>query len=392
MAKVVKMFSSADADMKDYHKKIWKHRGMVTLKYAGLLVLMLFIVFGIRYYLSNRTYSGYSIVSATERKDTLTTRYAMFGENILKYSRDGVSYTDEKNSLLFNITYTMQNPILALSEKAGVVADKNGNQIYTFDQTQQKGEIKTLLPIKQLAVSNQGVVAVLMEESNSYKLEVYSAEGKLLGDGIFDPKVSGYPLNLSISSNGTKIAISFAQVSGSKFSSCVAVYNFDNVGENYVDQLVFAQNYADYLIPEVHYFDSSIFAVVGDGILAFYEGNQIPELVKEIPLKNKVKSVFYGKDSVGLVSESKKGSELQIYDMKGNKISEISFDLDYENISISDNSVLIYNDTEMGLYSYGGKECFRQSFENSVIDIFPTKSRSRYLFIYTNETQIVKLQ
>lgn len=392
VAKVVNIFSSMDADMKNYQKKIWTHRTAVILKYVIIICLVLLAIFGIRFYLNNRTFSGYSITSTTERSDTLTTRYAMFGENILKYSRDGVSYTDEKNSLLFSITYTMQDPILALSEKSGAVADKNGSQIYIFDQTQQKGQITTLLPIKHLAISNQGVVAVLMEDSSSAKLEVYSSDGKLLGDGVFDLRDAGSPMNLSISSDGTKIAIVFAQVSGSKFTSCVAVYNFDNVGENYVDHLVFAKNYSEYMIPEIHYFDASVLAAVGDGVLAFYEGSQIPELVEEITFEEKIKSVFYGKDNVGLVFAGKTGNILKIYDTKGNLLSEVSFDLDYDNIRIGDNGIVIYNDTELGLYSYSGKECFRQTFETSVVDIFPTKSRSRYLFIYTNETQSVKLQ
>ena len=45
MAKVVKFMPSMDEDMKDYHKKIWKHRIAVILKYAlviGLFVLLLF--------------------------------------------------------------------------------------------------------------------------------------------------------------------------------------------------------------------------------------------------------------------------------------------------------------------------------------------------------------
>jgi len=386
------MFASMDADMKNYHKKIWAHRTMVILKYVLLICLVLLAVFGIRYYLNNRVYSGYSIASTTERNDTLTTKYALFGDNILKFSRDGVSYTDEKNSLLFSITYTMQDPILALSEKSGAVADKNGNQIYIFDQTQQKGQITTLLPIKRLTISNQGVVAVLMEDSNSTKLEIYDSAGKLLGEGVYDPKTAGYPMGLSISSDGTKIAIAFVQVSGSKMNSCVAVYNFDSVGANYVDNLVFAKNYTDYMIPEVHYFDSSVMSAVGDGILAFYQGSQIPELVKEINFKEKIKSVFYGKDNVGLVFDTAEGSVLKLYDTKGNLLSELSFDLGYDNIRISDKGILIYNDTEFGLYSYSGKECFRQTFETPVVEIFPTKSRSRYLFIYTNETQSVKLQ
>ena len=392
MAKVVNFLPSMDEDMKDYYKKIWKHRTAVIIKYVTVIVLVLFVIFGIRYYVNNRSYTGYSIASTTERNDTLTTKYAPFGDKILKYSRDGISYTDDKNSLLFSITYTMQDPILALSENAGAVADKNGSQIYIFNREKQLGQITTLLPIKQIAISNQGVAAVLMEESNSSKLEIYSAEGTLIGDGVFDLGDAGYPMNISISRDGTKIAVAFAQINGSKLNSCVAVYNFDNVGENYVDQLVFAKNYTEYMIPEVHYFDQSVFAAVGDGILAFYQGTQIPELVQEVTFEEEIKSVFYGEDNVGLVFDTAEGKELKLYDMKGNLISEISFDLDYDNIRIADNRILIYNDTEIGLYSYSGKECFRQTFETSMVDVFLTKSRNKYLFIYTNETQLIKLQ
>ena len=378
--------------MKDYHKKIWRHRVSVILKYAVVAAVVLLVIFGIRYYMNNRTFTGYSIASTTERSDTLTTKYAPFGDKILKYSRDGVSYTDDTNSLLFSITYTMQDPVLALSQKAGAVADKNGSQIYIFDQEKQLGQITTLLPIKHIAISNQGVVAVLMEESKSSKLEIYSADGTIIGDGIFDLEDAGYPMNLSISSDGTKIAIAFAQISGSKFNSSVAVYNFDNVGENYVDHLVFAKNYTDYMIPELHYFDASTLVAVGDGILGFYQGSQIPEIVNEVTIENEIKSVFYGENMVGLVFETVEGKMLTLYDAKGNLVTQIPFTMDYDNIRIADNRVLIYNDTEMGLYSFSGKECFRQTFETSMVDIFTTKSRSKYLFIYTNETQLVKLQ
>ena len=392
MAKVVNIFPSMDEDMKDYHKKIWRHRVSLILKYAAVVAVVLLAIFGVRYYMNNRTFTGYSIASTTERSDTLTTKYAPFGDKILKYSRDGVSYTDDTNSLLFSITYTMQDPILALSQKAGAVADKNGSQIYIFDQEKQMGQITTLLPIKHIAVSNQGVVAVLMEESKSSKLEIYSADGTMIGDGIFDLEDAGYPMNLSISSDGTKIAIAFAQISGSKFNSSVAVYNFDNVGENYVDHLVFAKNYTDYMIPELHYFDASTLVAVGDGILGFYQGSQIPEIVNEVTIENEIKSVFYGENMVGLVFETVEGKMLTLYDAKGNLVTQIPFTMDYDNIRIADNRVLIYNDTEMGMYSFSGKECFRHTFETSMVDIFTTKSRSKYLFVYTNETQLVKLQ
>ncbi|MBR5584158.1 MAG: hypothetical protein IKW21_06490, partial [Lachnospiraceae bacterium] len=164
------------------------------------------------------------------------------------------------------------------------------------------------------------------------------------------------------------------------------------VGENYVDHLVFAKNYSDYMIPEVHYFNDSALVAVGDGVLGFYYGKQIPELVQEITMEDQIESVFYGKDTVGLVFEDVEGKMLTIYDLKGNLLSQIPFDMEYDNIRIADNSILIYHDTEMGMYSFSGKECFKETFETSLVDIFTTKSRSKYLLIYTNETQSMKLQ
>lgn len=392
MAKIVNMFPSMDEDMRGYHKKLWKHRGRVFAKYLVIIILLLLAAYGIFYYTANRSYSGYSVISSVQRKDTLTTRYASFGDKILKYSRDGISYTDEKNSLLFSITYTMQEPMLALCGNVGAVANKNGNQIFVFDQKSSMGEIKTLLPIKQMDVSNQGIVAVILEDTKASKLEIYSPDGTLLGEGVFDLQDAGYPMNLSIASDGTKIAITFAQVKGTKLNSCVAVYNFDNVGENYVDHLVFARNYADYLIPEIHYYDSGTLSAVGDGILAFYQGNQIPELVKEVTFEEPVESVFYGEDRIGLVFAGASGYVLKLFDLRGNETAQIPFEMGYQNIRIRDNLVLIYNDTEMGLYSFNGKECFRYRFESSLMDIFTTKSRNKYLLIYTDETQLISLQ
>lgn len=392
MAKVVNIFSSMDEDMKDYHKKIWRHRTAQILKGVVVILAVLAAGWGIRYYTQNKTFTSYTISSSVQRNDTLTTKYASFGEKILKYSRDGVSYTDEGNSLLFSITYTMQDPMLALSDKTGVVADKNGSQIYIFDQEKQLGQITTLLPIKQITVSNQGIVAVLLEESDAAKLEIYSSDGTLIGDGVFSLEDVGYPLDLSISRDGTKIAVSFAQVVGSKLGSSVAVYNFDSVGENHVDHLVFAKNYTDAIISELHYFDASTLTAVGDGVLAFYQGTQIPELVNEITFEDEIKGVFYGQEKIGLVFGASEGHLLKVYDLSGNLISEITTDLEYENIRIFADGVVVYRDTEMAVYSENGKERYRQTFDNPMVELFTTKSAKKYLLIYTNETQLIKLQ
>lgn len=394
MAKIIKMFSSEDENAREYQKKLWNHRKNVLLRYALIAGAVIVFCICIRYYFNNRSFSRYSVAATVQRTDTLTTKYAQFGGNILKYSKDGLSCTDEKNTLHFAIPYTMQEPMLALSKKAGAVADRNGRDIYVFDRKDKKSDegIKVLQPIKSIAVSDQGVVAVLLENSDSAKLEVYSAEGTMLGGGVFSLEGGGYPLNVSISSDGKKIGITFAQIFGSKCGSSVVVYNFSEVGENNLDQIVFAKDYEDRMIPEIHYYDNSAFSAVGDGMLAFYAGTQIAGVVKEIPFEEELKSVFYGERTVGLVLKAEEGYLFRLYDTGGRIVSEFQFSTDYDNIRITDESIIIYNTLRMELYNYRGKKYFEQDFETPLQDIFPAGSRSRYLFIYPNETQAVKLR
>ena len=45
VAKVVNIFPSMDEDMKDYHKKIWRHRVSLILKYAAVVAVVLLAIF-----------------------------------------------------------------------------------------------------------------------------------------------------------------------------------------------------------------------------------------------------------------------------------------------------------------------------------------------------------
>ncbi len=42
------------------------------------------------------------------------------------------------------------------------IADRNGTDVMIFNQTGMQGQVQTLLPIRQISVSQQGVLAVLL--------------------------------------------------------------------------------------------------------------------------------------------------------------------------------------------------------------------------------------
>ena len=117
-------------------------------------------------------------------------------------------------------------------------------------------------------------------------------------------------------------------------NSCLAFYNFGSVGENASDHLVASKVMKGEVVPSVHYMDNSRCYAVGTGGILLYEGTQIPEEVRSIPVEQQISSVFYSDEFLGIVLEGdEKAHRLQVYDRKGIYSLGWSFDLDYTTLN-----------------------------------------------------------
>jgi len=102
-----------------------------------------------------------------------------------------------------------------------------------FDSSGLQGKIQTSLPIRNIEVSSQGVLAVLVDDDNVTRLYVYDKSGEQLVEAKFELQDTGYPMGMSLSSDATKLAVSFLQVNDGSVNSCLAFYNFGSVGKMY---------------------------------------------------------------------------------------------------------------------------------------------------------------
>ncbi len=75
---------------------------------------------------------------------------------------------------------TTENPIIEVKEKAFAVGDIGGNSILVFSEEGLKGEIETSLPIENMAISDQGIVTVLLKNETAPKIISYDAMGNVL--------------------------------------------------------------------------------------------------------------------------------------------------------------------------------------------------------------------
>lgn len=390
---LLKKNMDTDLDMEQYNKSLFRHR----MKYAAMAVLILAILaacfWGVRFSRENRVYSTYEVLNSFERSDTMTTQYTEFLKYVIKYGKDGISCVDSNNRLVWNQTYNMQHPMVDVCGGSAAVAEENGTEAMIFDETGLQGSIQTRLPIQQISVSEQGVLAVLLEDGDIMRLNLYTKKGEELVNSKFELQDAGYPLRMSLSSDATKLAVTFLQVQNGSVNSCLAFYNFDSVGENHEDHLVAAKTVPGMVIPNVQYMDSTHCFAVGTGQLFLYNGKQIPEQVAEVTVDREIRSVFHSDKYIGLVLEGTEETyALQVYDLQGRMEFETEFSLEYSSLKFSGGNILIYNEFECIMLNEAGKIFYAGTFEESVSNLYTLSGNNRYIVMHASRTDQIRLK
>lgn len=390
---LLKKSTDADLEMNQYSKNLFRHR----MKYVGIAVLALVLAaacfWGVHLSRQNRVYTDYEVQNSYERSDTMTTQYTEFLNYVLKYGKDGISCVDSNNKLVWSQTYNMQNPMIHVCGGCAAVAEENGTEAMIFDETGLLGSIQTRLPIRQISVSEQGVLAVLLEDGDIMRLNLYDKKGTELVNSKFELQDAGYPLRMSLSSDATKLAVTFLQVQDGSINSCLAFYNFDSVGENHEDHLVAAQVVQGTVMPSVQYLDSTYCFAVGTGQILLYGGRQIPELIAEIPVDREIKSVFYSDKYTGVVLEGNEAPyALQVYNTQGKMEFETEFDLEYRSLKFSGSNILIYNEFECMMMNEAGKVFYTGTFDESVSNLYTLSGNNRYVVMHASRTDQIRLK
>lgn len=417
MASITQLYKTPphrDGGMEEYKKKLFRHRAGLGIRFLICAVVVLVIVVGLWIWFRGRTYAGYEVVSSVESTSAVNTQYAEYNGQLLRYSRDGISCVNAKNEAVWSQTYNMHYPILDICGSAVVIADQQGSEAYVFNSQGLLTQITTRLPIQQVSVSAQGVTALLLNDSTASWIYLYDAEGNVLAESRCSLDETGQPLSISISRDGSKLAVSYLQVQEGSAGSCVVFYNFGSVGANFVDKIVSSTVYEDTIIPRVEYLSSSVCAAVSDQGIIFYEGAEIPEEGAALTLDAEILSVFFGTDRVGIITEEAQAADeaaeetgkktgkkteeeagryqVNVYDTAGRTVLSLRTDLKYTQAKISEDMLILYNDTECEIYSAQGVLKYAGTFDTAIGDLYKAAGFRKYVVVFSDRTDIIKLK
>ena len=385
---------AGEAQSRDFGALIQKHRLAVFGR--TLFVIFVFALLGTLVYvqLKNQVYTSYVILSSIARQQYDSSVCLSYGNGFLSYSGDGISYTDAKGNAVWNQAYEMQEPMVRVAGSKVAVADYNGHIIYSISQDGNYIEIDTNLPIREIAVSESGMVAAVLEDTGITWIYLYSSMGETIAYIRSTMQNSGYPSALALSPDGTLLAVSYLTVDNGTAKSSVAFYNFSSVGQNYVDNFVSGSDYADAVIPFLAFLNNDTSFAVADNRLVIYGGGQRPKSVADVLLNEEIQSIFYNESHIGLVFLDTTGNgkyRLDVYNTSGLVETSLYFDMDYKDIIFRKDNIIIYNETQCLLANMNGVERFNGDFQTPYLLFAPIRG-NRYLAVSQESIDIIEMR
>lgn len=396
--KVAGKISAGDnMDSNQDTKTAWNWSGIWKGLVVVIAVIALICIFAGA--VSGRTYNSYEVIEETSVKNTAMVDYVPYQNSLLKYSKDGATYVDEKGASVWTETFAMKMPAADVCGDYVAIADMNGNDVYIFDKEGKVSSITMPYTVCDIAVAGQGEFAVILEGKNENYINLYDRNGKQIAESKKAIDQSGYPLDVDLSENGEKMFSSYLAIDDKGgVQNKITASNFGEVGQNEnADRIVGGYQFEDTFFPKVEFLDNNTVCAFGDNQFIIYSMREKSSQKAVIPFDTEIQSVVFNSQYVGVVILNDKEDAqspyiLKLYNTNGHEVLKKEIDFEYDNVRMSEEEIIFTGGTECRIYTMNGKEKFSYTFQKNVMDMVPTGYSKRYIVLYDNGSEVVRLK
>ncbi len=358
---------------------------------AAALVILLALALTL--FFEKYRYNSYKVLKTSEQEDIVSTKYVELDGRILRYSPEGASLVNRKLETVWNDIYEMQNPVADVCGSQAVIADRDGTTLRIYDKDGMSGSVTTSYSIIKARVSQNGLVAAILDGGDDTWINFYTSNGSLIAENQTKVDDPGFPMDVAISDDGMIMMVAFQFVDGSDTTSYVAFYNFGDVGQNEDDRIVSGYRYEGVVIPQIQYLENSSSVALRDNGFTLYSGKQIPKENKTVQVDKEIVSTFYDDDTIGLVFKNDSKDKLytmEVYTAGGKLKFRKDFSIPYTTIRMSDGNILMYNSAQIAVWNDKGTEKYSGTIDGTVNDFFKI-GWNKYLLVLDSGVNIIKL-
>ncbi len=356
---------------------------------AAALILILLLIL-----LSQHVSRSYEVIDR-KLQDGLsaTSRYGEVEGMLLRYSGDGATLLNDSFSPIWNTSFNMGSPELAVNGQTAVLFDRNANDLMVFDLDGEIGRFRTPEPIVKAVVSKKGLTAVILSKDGRSAIRYYDTDGTEIASVNASISDTGIPFDLDLSDNGERMIVSYVTFAGGTVGSRIVIYHFGKTGQDLLDHVIYNKGYSDILIPDVEFLnDKTAVALTENGFFTLNGTDSVTE-EEGAAFSEEIVSAFFGDESVGLVFAGKEEGipfRLCIYRPSGRLIREADLGFYYETIRATKDEIVAFNTSEMAIYSDGGILRYEGPMEEGGLSEIVKVRRNRYLLMTDTGGELIK--
>lgn len=381
-------------DRTQMQNKLRRHRRKVRARLMRLGLVLILVCVLLIVWLFNKSYSSYSITASSSREDTDASQFVSYNGGFIRYSNDGAACFGSGGEMLWNYSYSMNNPEIRINNGYFAIGDMTGSQVIVFNRSGFLREITTAYTITEIELSADGLVAASLSDGNANYVTLYDTEGNQVYAVKTTLTGEGYPLAISISDNAQQLVLAYACISGDTVTANVAFYNFSDTGQSENKRLVGGfDNFDDKLVGDVHFFGNTKAVAVSEDSITYYSVGDYPSQTQRVQIDGKIQKTFYAEDRIGLIIEDENSAyKLEVYDLSGTKLCSVSIDQSYSNFCFDHGRIYMNNDSSFRIYTAGGRKIADITAQLPVTAIVPTGARGGCFLITTNYIQKISLR
>ena len=351
------------------------------------VVLGLSLLCAILLYAHNYRLSTYSVDREIPLSSAKSAELFEFGGGHIVVGADSVTYY-VNNEMVYTRAVSMQDPVFAKEGDYFALYGKNGYQVVIGDATGIQATVKVSRTIQAMDISAAGVIAVCTESDDMGYITYYDRYGNHIAVEMKTAlNISGYPVNLSISPDGQKLAVIYYTVANGIGESRIVFYDFQKGREDKSYVIASFDDFydTDTFLVSVNFTDNKHLCAVGDNMLVFLTYNGVDTVTRmDVRHKDKVKSVYEQNTNFLVATEKGEETRLTRYDMNGRELNSFEAPAEYEEIRATDKYVLFRNGDRVSLFNVSGKLRYEGTLTEAPVSLSFCKGRS--ILINTGES------
>lgn len=364
-----------------------------VIRILQMFLVLVILLGGIGWvqYMRVREFKYYDTKSESELFSNLV-GYKAGKDKLFVYGNDGARALDSAGNAVWEVSYRLDNPDVSYCESVAAVADIGGKSVYVVAENGIPYHYEVIYPIIKHEVAKQGVTAVLLDNGTEDFIQLYDITGNLRVDINTKTKTDGIPIDIALSPDGKKLVTLYVTFQGNAMICKATFYNADEVGKNYINNIVGQRSFAENLLAyDIKFLNEDTLCVLLENGFALYRMTETPELICEETITDTIEEMVCTENGIYVVKETAdKQKTLSFFDEKGKEKQVLKDVPEYESLAASGNEIVFFSPQRVTAYRTNGSVKFSAAFAQSLDAVYPADG-NRYFLVNTGKVQTIKL-